>query len=175
VALTPAFACASALLAVAGAMKLRSPAAASGAMKAMSLPEATGTVRLAGLCELVAGIWALAAPGRLSAGLVAAAYGGFAVLVAGLLRDRGGRAAGCGCFGSAEAEIHPMHLVLNLVAAGVAVAAAISPPPGVAHVLSAHPGVGLVLCAGVAGAVYAAYLIYTAAPAAWRAYRREAA
>jgi len=62
VALTPAFACASALLAVAGAMKLRAPAAASGALRAMSLPAATGAVRLVGACELVAGSWALAYP-----------------------------------------------------------------------------------------------------------------
>jgi len=175
VALTPAFACASALLAVAGAMKLRAPAAASGALRAMSLPAATGAVRLVGACELVAGSWALASPGRLSAGLVAASYGGFAVFVAGLLRDRGRRTAGCGCFGSAEAEVHPIHLVLNLLAAGAALAAAISPPPGVTEVIAHEAGVGVVLCAGVAAAVYAAYLVYTAAPAAWRAYRREAA
>jgi hypothetical protein len=174
VALTPAFASVSALLVLSGAMKLRAPAAASGALRTMSVPAATTPVRLAAACEIALGAWALASPGRLSAGLVAAAYGGFAVFVAGLLRDRG-RAAGCGCFGSAEAEVHPMHFVVNLVAAGVAVASVVSPPPGIAHVLAHHLAVGLVLCAGVAGAAYAAYLLYTAAPAAWRAYRREAA
>ena len=174
VTLTPLFACAAALLAVAGLMKLRAPAAASGALAALSLPAAPSTVRLAGACELALGTWALVAPGRLSAALVAAAYAGFAVFVFGLLRD-GTRAAGCGCFGEGEAEVHPLHLLLNGCAAAAAAAAVIAPPPSLGRLVADHPATGLVLCMGVAGSVYAAYLLYTAAPAAWRAYRRGTA
>ena len=168
--LAPLFACAAALLAVAGLMKLRAPATASGALAAMSLPAAAPAVRLAGACELALGTWALVSPGRLAGALVAAAYGGFAVLVAGLLRRAGGPGRGCGCFGEAEAEVHPMHLVLNVGAAAAGAAAAVAPPASVLRIVADHPATGAVLCAGVAGAVYAAYLLYTTAPSAWRAY-----
>ncbi len=168
--LAPLFACAAALLAVAGLMKLRSPSAASGALAAMSLAAAAPAVRTAGACELALGTWALLSPGRLAAALLAAAYGGFAVFVVGLLRRGGASARGCGCFGEAEAAVHPIHLVLNLAAAGAAAAAVIAPPEPLLRIVADHPAIGAVLCVGLAGAVYAAYLLYTVAPSAWRAY-----
>jgi uncharacterized protein YjeT (DUF2065 family) len=174
VTLAPLFACAAALLAVAGLMKLRAPQSASGALAALSLPAAAPAVRLAGACELAIGVWALAAPGRLCAAVLAAAYVGFAVFVAGLLR-RGESTPGCGCFGEAESELHPIHLAMNLLAAAAAGVAVASPPPGVFRIAADHPATGIVLCLAVAGAVYAAYLVYTAAPSAWRAFRGGAA
>lgn len=172
--LAPLFSCAAALLAVAGLAKLRAPAAASSTLAALSLPAGAPTVRLAGGCELAIGTWSLVSPGRLAGAVLAAAYLGFAVVVAGLLR-RGRRDAGCGCFGETDAEVNPLHLVLNLAAAGAGVAATIAPPTAIARIASDHPATGAVLVIGVAGTVYAAYLLYTSAPTAWRAYRGGAA
>jgi len=170
VTLAPLLSCAAGLLAVAGVMKLRAPGAASGALASLSMPVAAPVVRLAAACEIALGAWALAAPGRLAAALVAAVYAGFALLVLGLLARPGARARGCGCFGEADADVHPMHLVLNVLAAGVALGAVAEPPRSLLHIAAGSPALGLVLCAGVAAAVYATYLLYTVAPAAWHAY-----
>src|SRR5437764_4146993 len=100
--LAPLFAIVAGLLVVSGAAKLRAPRAAASALAAMSLPGAGGLVRIGGACELSLGAFALVAPGRVAAAVVAAAYLGFAAFVAGLLRSDEGRSTGCGCFGAEE-------------------------------------------------------------------------
>src|SRR2546425_9723253 len=94
--LAPLFATVAGLLIVSGASKLRAPQAAERALAAMSLPGTGPLVRIAGACELALGAFALLHPSLLAAALVAAAYLGFAVFVAGLLRSGGGRAGGGG-------------------------------------------------------------------------------
>jgi hypothetical protein len=171
----PLFAIVAGLLVVSGAAKLRAPRAAASALAAMSLPGAGGLVRIGGACELALGIVALVAPGRIAAAVVGAAYLGFAVFVAGLLRSDEGRSAGCGCFGAEESEVGAVHLLLNLAAFAISAAAVLVPPESIGSIASEGPGVGIPLAIGVAGAVYAAYLAYTAFPRAWGAYEGRGA
>jgi hypothetical protein len=106
-------------------------------------------------------------PSALMAALVALAYGAFCVFVL------SGRPVWCGCFGASAAGGGPMHVLLNAVACGVAVVAVIAPPPGVGWILGRDPLIAAPLVLGIAAAALAAYLMFTAFPAAWRAYRTE--
>jgi hypothetical protein len=119
----------------------------------------------------VLGAAALVAPGRLVAALVAAAFATFAAYS---LRLAAAGDADCGCFGAESARLGMGHVLLDLACAGVAAVAAIEPPRALASIVADAPLSGLALLAGVAAAVYAIYLAYTALPRAWGAYERGA-
>lgn len=163
-ALFPGFVVVCALLVVAGAAKLRTPSAARDALRDAGLQPAAAAVRLLGATEVVIGAWAAVRPGVLAATLVAVNYGAFGafLLVA--------RPARCGCFGAGGTDASPAHVILNGLACLVAVAAAVAPPPAIASVLSWPPLIAAPLALGLVAAVVAAYLLFTAFPAAWRAY-----
>ena len=165
-ALAAPFAAVAGLLAVAGALKLFAPARADA-----QGPGAGGT-RIAGALELALGIGALVAPGRLAAGLVAAAFAAFAAYSLRLVVA--GDASDCGCFGVEEGPVGPGHVVLDLACAAVAVAALVEPPRAIAGLVADAPLTGAVVAVGAAAAVYAAYLAYTTVPRAWRAYEGTA-
>ena len=160
------FAAVAGLLTLAGALKLLAPEPPGSDAPGAVLGHA-GT-RVAGAVELALGIVAVVAPGRLVAGLVAAAFAAFSayslrLMVAGDTSD-------CGCFGVESGGVGPGHVVLDVACAAVAVVAAIQPPRAIASVVAGAPLTGLVVAAGVAAAVYAIYLAYTTLPRAWRAY-----
>ena len=167
--LAPLFAAVAGLLALAGVLKLRSPAHGSGDYPAPGSALGFGAARVVGAMELSLGAVALAYPARLVAGLLAAAFAAFAAYTVRVLASRDAP-ADCGCFGESSGSVGPGHLVLDLACAGVALAAAIEPPKAIAAILADAPPVGLALAAGVAAAVYGLYLAYTALPSAWGAY-----
>jgi hypothetical protein len=138
--LVPWFATCS-ILAVAGVAKLRKPAPTSGALRAMGLPSHTPVVLALGLVEVALAVAGLAGA-RWAAALVAAAYVGFAAFVLLALR-RGGDLQSCGCFGSPDVPATGLHLLVDLVAAGVATAAA----------LGSLPSLGATLGEGASGVV----------------------
>jgi Methylamine utilisation protein MauE len=166
--LLPWFGVACALLVVAGAAKLRSPAGARGALRAVGLTVPNAAVRTLGGVEIAIGAWAVLRPAALTGALVAALYGGFTAFVVAAMRARD--SAPCGCFGAAETELGPVHAALNAVACAVGVAVAIAPPHGIGWMVGQSPLIAAALALGVAGAAYAAYLAFTAFPDAWRAY-----
>jgi hypothetical protein len=174
-ALWPAYMTLAGLLALAGIAKLRSPATAGATLTAMGL-RGTGArvralVRAVGAGELALACACVAAPGRLPAAVLAAAYLAFGSAV---LRLRAARAGGgCGCFGDTSAPAGLWHFALNLAAAAVALAAVAAPPPGWGAVAD-HPGHLAVALAGVVTAVALGKLAFTAFPAAWGAYRADA-
>lgn len=170
-ALMPMFTVVCALLVLAGALKVRSPwpAAASLASSGIRVPAAA--VRAFGAAEIAVGGVALAHPSPMSAGAVALAYGIFAVFVARLRRR--GDDMDCGCFGSEGTSVTGVHVGLNATACAAAVAAALSPPPGVAWVLTRTPVVLIPLVCGTAAAALAAYAAFTLLPDAWPAYGSE--
>jgi hypothetical protein len=168
VVLAAPFAAVAGLLAVAGALKLLAPARPqAGAPAPGAALGATGT-RVAGALELALGAVALVAPGRLVAGLVAAAFAAFAAYSLRLVAAGG--ASDCGCFGVEGGTVGIGHVALDLACAGVAAAAVLEPPRAIASLVADAPLRGVALAAGVAAAVYAIYLAYTTLPHAWRAY-----
>lgn len=124
-------------------------------------------VRALGGAEVAIGAAAAVRPSSLMAALVALAYGAFCVFVL------SGRLTRCGCFGAVAVGSRVVHVLLNAVACAVAAVAVIVPPPGVGWILARDPLIALPLVLGIAAASVAAYLMFTAFPVAWRAYRTE--
>ncbi|HEY3534847.1 MAG TPA: MauE/DoxX family redox-associated membrane protein [Pedococcus sp.] len=124
------FLAAAGLLVVAGLPKAADPLPLVRALRAAGMPAPRHLVRGFALGEVAVGLWALAAPGRVGAGLVAAAYLVFTAFVARVLA-RGGVLGSCGCFGKADTPATRTHLALTTTAALVALGATLDPPRGV--------------------------------------------
>ncbi len=154
---------------VAGAGKLRAPAAAADALRSAGLPAGALPARLAGAAEAAIGGLVLLAPSRPALALMAvlyAALGAFAVRL--LLAAE--RAASCGCFG-ADAPPSPLHAAFDAGAAVVAAGAAFRPPPGLPELAARAPLPGIALVAGCCAAAYAVTLVLGRLPGAFAAYR----
>jgi hypothetical protein len=113
------------LLAGAGALKVARPANTAKALGEIGLPSSPLLVRAGALAELSIAAGALVGGGRVFAALVAASYAGFAGFVVAALR-RGTPLSTCGCFGVEDTPPTAVHLGLNLAAAAVAGAAALT-------------------------------------------------
>jgi hypothetical protein len=124
------FLAAAGLLVVAGVPKLSDPLPLVRALRQAGMPAGRLLVRAFALTEVTVGVWALVAPARLSASLVAAAYLLFTVFVVRVLR-RGGILGSCGCFGKPDTPATRTHVVLTLGAALAAAAVAVAPPVSV--------------------------------------------
>ena len=121
------FLAAAGLLVVAGVPKLRDPLPLVRALRAAGMPVGRHLVRAFAVAEVAVGGWALAAPGRLSAVLVGAAYLVFTAFVARVL-VRGGVLGSCGCFGKPDTPATRTHLVLTAAACLTAFAISLDPP-----------------------------------------------
>jgi len=160
-ALLPAFLAASGVLALAGAIKLRTPEPTVGALAAAGIRVSAGAVRALGACEVALAVACALRPSTATALALAVVYLAFAAFVAAALRR--GDAAPCGCFGDAGVQLTGWHLALDLAAAAIAIATALAPPSW-----SAVPAGSLApaaLAIGVAAAVYLAHAAYTTLPA----------
>jgi hypothetical protein len=124
------FLAAAGLLVVAGVPKLSDPLPLVRALRQAGMPAGRLLVRAFALGEVAVGVWALLAPSRLSAALVAAAYLLFTAFVVHVLR-RGGILGSCGCFGKADTPATRTHVALTAAAALVAGAVAADPPASV--------------------------------------------
>jgi hypothetical protein len=156
------FLAAGGLLVVAGLPKLRDPLPLVRALHTTRLPAHGPVVRALALAEVVLGVAAVLAPGRLTAALVAVAYAGFTTFVAVAVR-RGGVLASCGCFGRPDTPPTRAHLVLTGGATATAAALAVS-PPGTTVWSGATPGSTAALAgfAALLGAL--AYLVLAVLP-----------
>jgi hypothetical protein len=121
------FLAAAGLLVVAGVPKVLDPLPLVRALRTAGLPVHRQRVRGFAVAEVALGAWALLAPGRYAAVLVAAAYLVFTAFVARVLA-RGGVLASCGCFGKPDTPATRTHLALTAVAALTAVLVAVDPP-----------------------------------------------
>jgi hypothetical protein len=121
------FLAAAGLLVVAGLPKLSDPLPLVRALQAAGMPGTRLLVRGFAGVEVVVGAWAVVAPGRVVAGLVAAAYALFTAFVARVLA-RDGVLGSCGCFGKPDTPATRTHLVLTAAAALVAAGVAVDPP-----------------------------------------------
>jgi hypothetical protein len=131
------------LLALAGYAKLRRPRPATEALRAAGFPAPAALVRVLSVGELTIALGGLVLPGPVGAALLAIA---FACL--GAAAAVGGHHAGsvaCGCFGDADGpSLGRRHVAANLLAAGLAVAAAGLGATGLPHLGSRHPVLALV-------------------------------
>ena len=126
------FLVAAGLLVVAGVAKAARPDDTARAMAALlpgspPLRPVRWLVRAGAVAEAALGVVAIAVPRPLTAALVACSYVAFAGVVA-VARWRGGPLATCGCFGRPDTPPTALHLVLNLVLAGAALAVAVDAP-----------------------------------------------
>jgi hypothetical protein len=162
---------AAALLVVAGAAKVADPVNTVGALRAMRLPASPALVRVGAAVEATVGAAAALVGGSVWWSLVAASYVAFTAFVVAALRT-GTMIGSCGCFGHEDTPPHPVHVVLDLALAGVAIAAAVQglvPATSIAD----HPGWGIVVVALSALGVYLVYAAFVDLPRA--AARRHGA
>jgi hypothetical protein len=141
------------LLVAAGASKTVRPddtARALAALTPIPLPlrAVRGLVRAGAAGELALGLVALVMPHAVFAWLVAASYGAFAAVVA-YVRSSGGALASCGCFGTPDTPATGLHVVVDVVLCGAAVAVGLALPAGSTlwSVLAHQPGHGVPLVA----------------------------
>jgi len=156
-----------AVLGVAGVSKLARPASLADSMRRLKLPGGASAARVVGGVEVAVAVGALAGGHRWFAALTAGAYVVFAIFVVALLRTSPG-ARSCGCFGGAEAPPKLLHVVVDLLAAGVAAGVAITDGPGLFEVLGRQPLLGLPFLVLAATCVYLVLLVETALPAVSR-------
>jgi hypothetical protein len=124
------FLAAAGLLVVAGAPKLRDPMPLVRALRSVGMPATRLLVRCIAAAEVALGVWALTAPGWMSAALLSAAYLVFTSFVA-LTLARGGSLGSCGCFGKPDTRPTRTHVALTLATALIALAVTLSPPQNV--------------------------------------------
>lgn len=158
------FAAAAILLAAAGVPKIRTPLPTVRALRSVALPASRSAVRLLGAAEVVVGAAAVVWGGPVLAALVAVQYAGFAGFIVLALR-RGGAVASCGCFGARDTPPTITHLVVNVTAVAVAVAAAALDVPGLAATLADGPWAGVPLLAATITCAWLAYIALTDLPA----------
>jgi hypothetical protein len=157
------FVIAALLLAAGGVLKAVRPGDTATALAAVGLPRSTVPVRVGGALEALVGVAALAVGGALPAILVGVSYAAFAAFVLVALRA-GTPVASCGCFGKVDTPPSPLHVVVDLAAAGVAVGVALAGDVSLPAILDAQPlfGIPFVLLVLVGSALV--FLTLTALP-----------
>jgi hypothetical protein len=164
-----------AVLAAGGVSKVVDPEPTRAMLASMGVRVPAGAARAMGVVELVVGVAAALVGGPVLAGLVAVAYLTFAVVAARLVR-LGDAAASCGCFGRLSSRATSLHVAADLVAAGVAVAAAVTGTSGAIGALEELGWVsGIAYLALAALGTWAFVAVLTVLPGALVAARREPA
>lgn len=168
-AIAPLCLLAAGLLIVAGVAKLARPRAAAQAMLDAGLPGSDLLARGVGLAEVSAGTWALVAPAAGGAVALAVVYLAFAGFLGYMLRAHPD-AGSCGCAGAKAVPPSLLHLGLDLVAAGSAVAYALAQGPGAVTWLRSLGWGAVPVAAGLGLAGWLAVVVVTEVPTAWRAW-----
>lgn len=152
---------AAALLAVAGAAKLRRPAPTGLALATVGLPGSDPVVRAIGAAEVVVAAGTVALGGSWAAplALLYVGFTAFTALQVGRAR-RTGELADCGCFGDRSAPVGATHVAVNLALAATGLWALVAPTAGLAASLAASAGatVGVVALGLLAAATIRALL-----------------
>ncbi|MFO7299816.1 MAG: DoxX family membrane protein [Actinomycetes bacterium] len=151
------------LLFVAGVQKLTDPSSTAGALRQAGLPSHRTLVRMLGLAEVVIGVIFLAVGGPWAALAGAVFYLGFAGFV-GMALSRNLPISSCGCLGKTDTPPSMAHVVLNLGAAAVLVAAAIIPVQPMGGLLGQGASVVIPQVVSIAAVTYLLYGVLTALP-----------
>lgn len=159
------------LLAFAGGAKAVRPGDTANALAAVKLPHGRALVRVGGAAELAIAVAALVTGEPVLAALVALSYLAFAGFVAIALRS-GTPISSCGCFGKADTPPSMVHVAIDLAAAGVGAAVAItSANVAIGDVLADQPMLGIPFGLLVAIGTYLAFLALTGLPKTFAAVR----
>jgi hypothetical protein len=151
------------LLVAGGLLKFGRPTDTVNAMTKVGVPATPALVRAGSAFEIVLGGAAFVEGGRLPAALLAASYLAFAVFVLAALL-KGTPIASCGCFGRAETPATPLHVVVNVGAAGCGLAVALDPGAGIADVVSSQPYLGIPFVLLLVVATLATFLVLSTLP-----------
>jgi hypothetical protein len=151
------------LLGVAGLLKLTSPDPTRVALRSAGLPSSVWAARAIGLGELGATAYVIGWGGRLGAALVALAYLAFAAFSLRVISATRGRAS-CGCFGSSDAPLTNLHVVVDLAIAAVALVAVADPVPGLGAVAADTPWAGSVFLGFTVLLAWLVQVLLTALP-----------
>lgn len=154
---------AAALLVLAGVPKVAEPGDTTRAIRSAGLPANDLLVRMLALGEVAVGVAVIAVGGPVPAALLALLYAAFAVFIV-VAMARGGAVSSCGCFGKTDTPPTHAHLVLNVSAAAVGVAAAFAGLGGLVDVLPDQPAAGVPFIGFVALGAWFAYLTLTLLP-----------
>jgi hypothetical protein len=159
---------ASALLVIAGVMKLIRPDDTARAM-ALVLPGRLRRplqfrylrvlIRIGALAEAVLGTVAIFLPRPLPAALVAISYAIFVGVVF-YVRSKGGSLASCGCFGTLDTPATRLHVVINVGLTMSSVAVALDAPTGgsTISIMAAQPLDGVPFLAAAAVCIWLTFL-----------------
>jgi hypothetical protein len=166
---------ASLVLTAGGAAKARRPAATRDALIAAHLPSAVAIVRAIGGAEAAIGVAFLAAPSRVTAGLVAAAYLAFAAFLTYLLLGRVA-VASCGCAGRRDLRPSWLHVALDALVAAAALAVLAAPhQPRAVWSFDADTLGGLPFLFGLALLAWLAVMVVAYVPMLFGSYKGRVA
>jgi hypothetical protein len=173
------FAIATVLLAVGGAAKAVRPRDTAQALAAvgMRFPRvfpARVAVRVGGAVEAVIGVAALIVGGPVLCSLVAISYLAFTGFVVVALRT-GAPISSCGCFGKVDTPPSVVHVVLDLLFAGVALGAAFAGDVALPDVLGDQPLLGIPFLLLVVIGCCLVFLAFSSLPKTMAAVREVAA
>ena len=143
------------LLGAAGASKAVTPEPASAALARLQLYHRPWAVRLLGLVELVVAASAFILGGIVPATALAALYAGFAVVAAAMVRS--GSEEPCGCFGRIEMPATRRHVIVNILAVVVGLAAASWPVEAIDKLFDSEKWLLAPFAVVVAGGAYGAF------------------
>jgi hypothetical protein len=169
---------ASILVVGSGLGKLRRPLPASRALATAGFPSGVGMVRALGLAEAAVGGGFALRPGVVSGMALAGLYVGFAAFLVVLLRRPD--ASLCGCLGDRFAPPSPLHVALDVAAAGAAIgvaalAATGSTTPGLVTQAVRLGWAGVPFALGLGLAAWLAVLAVAHLPALYRSFERTQA
>jgi hypothetical protein len=168
--LAPPFYLAAGLLVVTGLSKLRHPGPAARAMYAAGIGGSDAAARALGGVELVVGALALLRPAPAVTLALAGMYAAFAAFLA-VMKWRRPDAASCGCAGSRDVPPNLVHLSLDVVGAGLGVAAAVGGVPGIATYIGGLGLGALPVLASLAATGVVVAAVATELPQALASYR----
>ena len=162
-ALAAPFFAAAALLALAGAAKVRRPQPLGRALRTLGLPSASGVVRAFGTLEVGVGVLALVDPAPASALALAALYGVFTAFLLWAIVARVPLDS-CGCLGERDTPPSVVHVTLDLAAAVVAILVSRTSLESAPLFLAHLSYLAVPFAVGLAAAGYLAYLSVALAP-----------
>jgi Methylamine utilisation protein MauE len=173
------FTIAAALLVIGGGLKAARPGDTAHALSAVGLSfpgfvTPRVLVRLGGAAEVVVGAGALATGSPAFAALVAVSYLVFAAFVVVALRS-GRPISSCGCFGKVDTPPSLVHVVIDLAAAGVALAAVFVGEVSLPDTVATQPLAGVPFLFLCAIGLYLVFLSFTALPKTMAAVREVSA
>lgn len=160
------------LLAGAGVAKLFAPGQAAAMLRSAwrtRLP-AGWFVRLSGVVEFGVGATVVATGNRIADALLGCCYLAFLIVAWTLLHL--GQHTSCGCFGAIDSPVGVGHLVVNVLAVGITIAALVRPAGAVGGLFDDDVLTGVVGLGQAVLLAYLAFLSITALPALVAARRR---